>query len=176
MEPERVDRVPHTEINSTLPGSSADVNTTQCSAKDGGADKGAESDLAGMGRVLQASPHSNALPQARRLDCASHMVAPFPPVADPGLDTVAQGEAVRGVWLGEPYLSNTFARFSLSYPSIFVKAVCRKSARTVWAADGGQRASAPPPTRLGSAFLGFSPSRQDAKGTQRKKEARVANG
>ena len=28
-----------------------------------------------------------------------------------------------------------------------MKAVCGKTARTVWAADGGQRASAPPPTR-----------------------------
>ena len=89
MEPERVDRVPHTEINSTLPGSSADVNTTQCSAKDGGADKGAESDLAGMGRVLQTGPRSNALPQTRWLDRAPHLVAPFPPLADPRLDSVA---------------------------------------------------------------------------------------
>jgi hypothetical protein len=64
MKPERVDLVSHTEINSTLPG--ADVNATQCSAKDGGADKGTESDLAGMGRALQASPPSDALPQTRR--------------------------------------------------------------------------------------------------------------
>jgi hypothetical protein len=28
-----------------------------------------------------------------------------------------------------------------------VKAVCGKTACTVWAADGGERASAPPPTR-----------------------------
>lgn len=131
MEFERVDRVSHTEINSTLPGSSADVDATQCPAKDSGADTGTKSDLARLGRVLQTSPRSNALPQTRRLDRAPHLVAPFPPVADPGLDTVAQGEAVRRVWLGESHLSNTFARFSLPFTSVFVKAVCRKSARTV---------------------------------------------
>jgi hypothetical protein len=56
---------------------------------------------------------------------------PFLPVADPGLDPVAQGEAVCRVWLGEPHLSDTLARFSLPFTSVFVKAVCRKSARTV---------------------------------------------
>src|SRR5215470_9978749 len=137
MEPEWVDRVPHAEINSTLPGSGAGFNATQCPAKDNGTDRGNESDLAGVGRVLQTSPRSNALPQTRRLDRAPHLVAPLPPVAHPGLDTTAQGEAVRRVWLGEPHLANTFARCSLSFLSVFVKAVCRKSARTVWAADGG---------------------------------------
>ena len=48
-----------------------------------------------------------------------------------GLGRVTQGEAVCRVWLGEPQLSDTFPRFSLSFTSVFVKAVCRKSARTV---------------------------------------------
>ena len=94
MEPEGVDRVSHAEIDSTLPGSSADAHATQCSAEDRATDPGAESDLAGMGRVLQTSPRSNPLPQTRRLDRAPHLVAPILPVADPGLDPVAQGEAV----------------------------------------------------------------------------------
>ena len=62
---------------------------------------------------------------------AAHLVAPFLPVADPGLDPSAQGEAVCRVWLGEPHLSDTLARFSLPFTSVFVKAVCWKPARTV---------------------------------------------
>src|SRR2546430_7681359 len=126
MEPERADRISHTQINPTIPGSGAYVDATQCSAKDSGTDRGTESDLAGLGRVLQTSPRPNALPQTRRLDRAAHLVAPFLPVADPGLDTVAQGEAVCRVWLGEPHFSDTLARFSLPFTSVFVKAVCRK--------------------------------------------------
>src|ERR1039458_7492185 len=94
MEPKRADRISHTQINPTIPGSGADVDATQCSAKDSGTDKGTESDLAGLGRVLQTSPRPNALPQTRRLDRAPHLVAPFPPVAYPGLAAVAPGEAV----------------------------------------------------------------------------------
>src|SRR5207244_1387384 len=70
MEPERVDRISHTQINPTIPGSCADVDATQCSAKDSSTDRGAESDPARLGRVLQTSPRSNALPQTRRLDRA----------------------------------------------------------------------------------------------------------
>src|SRR5437879_4820735 len=84
MEPERADRISHTQINPTIPGSGADVDATQCSAKDSSTDRGAESDPARLGRVLQTSPRSNALPQTRRLDRAAHLVAPFLPVADPG--------------------------------------------------------------------------------------------
>ena len=98
---------------------------------DSSTDRGAESDPARLGRVLQTSPRSNALPQTRRLDRAAHLVAPFLPAADPGLDPVAQGEAVCRVWLGEPHLSDTLARFSHPFTSVFVKAVCRKPARTV---------------------------------------------
>ena len=61
---------------------------------DRGTDKGTESGLTGLGRVLQTSPRPNALPQTRRLDRAPHLVAPFPPVAHPGLAAVAPGEAV----------------------------------------------------------------------------------
>ena len=47
MEPEGVDRVSHAEIDSTLPGSSADAHATQCSAEDRATDQGTEPDLAG---------------------------------------------------------------------------------------------------------------------------------
>ena len=90
----RTDRISLTKIDLSFPGSGADVDATQCPAKDSGADTGTKSDLARLGRVLQTSPRSNALPQTRRLDRAAHLVAPFPPVADPGLASVAQGEAV----------------------------------------------------------------------------------
>jgi hypothetical protein len=40
---------------------------------------------------------------------------------------------------------------------VFVKAACGTTARAVWAADGGQRASAPPPTRQ---FRSFRIARQ----------------
>ena len=53
MEPKRADRISHTQINPTIPGSGADVDATQCSAKDSGADRRAESDPARLGRVLQ---------------------------------------------------------------------------------------------------------------------------
>src|SRR6266849_2153358 len=33
MEPERADRISHTQINPPIPGSGADVDATQCSAK-----------------------------------------------------------------------------------------------------------------------------------------------
>jgi hypothetical protein len=90
MEPKRVDRISHTKINPTFPGSGADVGATQRLATDRAADTRTESDPAGMGRVLQTRPRSNPLPQTRRLDRATRLVAPFPPMADLGLDTVAQ--------------------------------------------------------------------------------------
>jgi len=61
MEPERAERVSHQKIDPTLPGSGADVNATQCTAKDRGTYKGTESDLAGVGRVLQTRPRPKAL-------------------------------------------------------------------------------------------------------------------
>jgi RNA-directed DNA polymerase len=49
MEPKRADRISHTQINPTIPGSGADVDATQCSAQDSGADTRAESDSARLG-------------------------------------------------------------------------------------------------------------------------------
>jgi len=49
MEPKRADRISHTEIHPTFPGSGADVDATQCSAKDSGADTRTESDPARLG-------------------------------------------------------------------------------------------------------------------------------
>ena len=70
-----------------------DAHAMQCSAQDGATDQGAESDLAGMGRVLQTSPRSNPLPQTRRPDRAPHLIAPILPMAEPGLDRFTQGDA-----------------------------------------------------------------------------------
>jgi hypothetical protein len=131
MEPEGVDRVSHAEIDSTLPGSGADAHATQCPAKDRATDQGTESDLAGMGRVVQTSPRSTLFHKldgwiVRRI--WSHRFCRW---RSRGLDRVTQGEAVCRIWLSEPHLSDTFPRFSLSFTSVFVKAVCRKSARTV---------------------------------------------
>src|SRR5271157_3064820 len=109
MEPDRVDRVSHQEIDSAFPGSGADVNATQCTAKDSGTDTGTESNFAGMGRVLQTRPHSTALSPTRRLDRAAHLGASFPPVADSGLEAIVPGQAVRRVSPGQPDLSNTFS-------------------------------------------------------------------
>jgi hypothetical protein len=100
-----------------------------------------------MGRVLQACPHPNALPQTRRLDCAAYLVASLPALAMWRLAAVAIREVVRRVWLGQLDFADSFVGISPWPEGVFVKAVCRKSARTLWAAGGGQRASAPPPTR-----------------------------
>src|ERR1700758_3673449 len=93
MEPEGVDRVSHAEIDSTLPGSSADADATQCSAEDRATDQGAESDVAGMGRVLQTSPRSTLFHKLDGWIVRRIWFAPILPMAEPGLDRVAQGEA-----------------------------------------------------------------------------------
>src|SRR5271165_1102104 len=109
MEPDRFDRASHQKIDTALRGSGADVNATQCTAKDSGTDTGTESNFAGMGRVLQTRPHPKALSPTRRLDSAAHLVASFPPVADSGLEAVVPGQAVRRVWSGQPDLASTFS-------------------------------------------------------------------
>ena len=68
-------------------------------AQDRGTDRGAESDSAGMGRVLQARSRPNALPQTRRLDRATPLVASLPALAVCGW-MVAPRQTVRRVWLG----------------------------------------------------------------------------
>ena len=57
-----------------------------------------------------------------------------------------------GLNLSDVSKAHLVVAFSLHLRSrVFVKAACGKTARAVWAADGGQRASAPPPTRLTAA-------------------------
>ena len=66
-------------------------------------------------------------------------------VAQRGLETAPGERPVRRVRTGELDRIDTFD--CCLAQRINVKAACRKTARAVWAADGGQRASAPPPTR-----------------------------
>ena len=65
------------------------------------ADRGTEPGVAGMGTSLPASPCPKALPPARRLDCAAHLVASIQAVAERWLATVAENQAVWRVRAGQ---------------------------------------------------------------------------
>ena len=109
------------------------------------ADQRAQPDPCGLGALLQARPRATTLPPARRLDRATPMVASVQAVAQRWLETASCERVVWRVRSGELDRIDTFD--CCLAQRINVKAACGKTARAVWAADGGQRASAPPPTR-----------------------------
>ncbi|MGF6652611.1 group II intron reverse transcriptase/maturase [Paraburkholderia youngii] len=101
--------------------------------------------LRGLGALLQALPRPENLQPAQPMDRAAHLVASFQALAQHGLEGLARGAAVWRVRVGQSCATDTF--YCVPACCIFVKAGCRKTARAVCAADGGQRVSAPPPTQ-----------------------------
>src|SRR5262249_46375238 len=94
MATQRVDRHSHNKIDLSLPGPGAVINAARCLAQDRGSDQGTESDSAGLGRVLQTRPRPNTLPQTRRLDRATNLVASISAMADHWLEAAATCDAV----------------------------------------------------------------------------------
>jgi hypothetical protein len=74
-----------------------------------------------------------------RLVGAADLVAPVRQMALLRLGNVATQQALRRVWARQSCRADPFHRHSED--SVFVKAGCGKTARPVWAADGGQRES-----------------------------------
>jgi reverse transcriptase-like protein/group II intron maturase len=79
---------------------------------------------------ITSGPRPNTLPSTRSLDRAANLVASLPTLANHGVEATATRDAVRRVGLGKPVFAYSF---SCSSPpgAVIVKAVCRKSARTV---------------------------------------------
>ena len=113
----------------------------QCrrSGEHSGVDKTGEPRCAWLGPPLQAGPRPKALPPTRRLVGAANLVAPVRQMALLRLGNVATQQALRRVWARQSCRADPFHRHSED--SVFVKAGCGKTARPVWAADGGQRES-----------------------------------
>src|SRR6476620_12724393 len=99
-----------------------------------------------MGRILYARPRSKALPTSRRLDLATHLVAPIQALAQGWLETVACVPALRRV------RACAVARFnSFSFPpvSLSLRESCIRQIR-LCSLGGGRRPAphgAPPPPR-----------------------------
>src|ERR1043166_1595373 len=75
-------------------GPGAATNQAGATSADQGADCGAESTLAGLGRVLQTCPGPKTLPTSRRLDPAANLVASVPTLAQRRLETAAREKVV----------------------------------------------------------------------------------
>src|SRR6516225_7246765 len=124
---------------SPLQGSDSPAHAAQRSGEHSGVDKTGEPRCAWLGPPLQAGPRPKALPPTRRLVGAANLVAPVRQMALLQLGNVATQQALRRVWARQSCRADPFHRHSEE--SVFVKAGCGKTARPVWAADGGQRES-----------------------------------
>src|SRR5262249_5833643 len=127
------------EIDPPLQGSDSPAHAAQRSGEHSGVDKTGEPRCAWLGPPLQAGPRPKALPPTRRLVDAANLVAPVRQMALLQLGNVATQQALRRVWARQSCRADPFHRHSEE--SVFVKAGCGKTARPVWAADGGQRES-----------------------------------
>src|SRR5262249_7081535 len=127
------------EIDPPLQGSDSPADAAQRSGEHSGVDKTGEPRCAWLGPPLQAGPRPKALPPTRRLVGAANLVAPVRQMALLRLGNVATQQALRRVWARQSCRADPFHRHSED--SVFVKAGCGKTARPVWAADGGQRES-----------------------------------
>jgi hypothetical protein len=78
-------------------GSGAPAYQATRTAEDQGVDRGIETDNAGMGSSLQASPRPKALQPTRPLGCAPDLVASFSPLAELRLEIVAGDYSVQRV-------------------------------------------------------------------------------
>ena len=85
------------EVDPAFHGPGAATNQAGATSADQGADCGAESTLAGLGRVLQTCPGPKTLPTSRRLDPAANLVASVPTLAQRRLETAARDQVVRRV-------------------------------------------------------------------------------
>src|SRR5262249_10963514 len=127
------------EIDPPLQGSDSPADAAQRSGEHSGVDKTGEPRCAWLGPPLQAGPRPKALPPTRRLVGAANLVAPVRQMALLQLGNVATQQALRRVWARQSCRADPF--HCHSEDSVFVKAGCGKTARPVWAADGGQRES-----------------------------------
>ena len=94
-----------------------------------------ESDLAGLGRLLQACPRPKALQPARPLDRATHLVASVQTVAQLRLETAAEANALRRVWACEPCSVDSFSCISVQRA---LRESCMRENRTC-SLSGGRR-------------------------------------
>src|SRR5262249_31646927 len=152
------------EIDPPLQGSDSPAHAAQRSGEHSGVDKTGEPRCAWLGPPLQAGPRPKALPPTRRLVDAANLVAPVRQMALLQLGNVATQQALRRVWARQSCRADPFHRHSEE--SVFVKAGCGKTARPVWAADGGQRESieraSSDPTAMKPANKAEHPAEQSA--------------
>src|SRR6266853_5163953 len=112
-----------------------------CTLENQGPDRTTQPGVAGLGALLQACPRPNTLQQSRPLDRAAHLVASVQMLAQLRLETAAEGQNVRRVWVGSTGETDSF--HCIAEEGVFVKAWRGKTAHHVWAADGGQHRSNP---------------------------------
>jgi hypothetical protein len=125
-------------------------NAEVITAADQGADCGAESALAGLGRVLQTRSGPKTLPTSRRLDPAANLVASVPTLAQRRLATAARDQVVRRVRACPLDLLNTF---SCILASLNLRESCMRETCTCSLGGGRrparQRASSDPTSQTG---------------------------
>jgi hypothetical protein len=89
-------RIPR-RSRSGVHGPGAPTNQAGAASADQGADCGAESALAGWGRVLQTRPGPKTFRTSRRLDPAANLVASVARLGQRRLETAARDQVVRRV-------------------------------------------------------------------------------
>ena len=97
------------EVDPSFHGPGAAANQAEGASDNPGADCGAESALAGLGRVLQTRPRPQALPPSRWLDRAAHLVASVSTMAQRGLEQLPRSCCTASTACSPDYLIPSLA-------------------------------------------------------------------